>query len=181
VEQSAQHLLSLIGDILDMERIAAGRLTVKRERVDARALVERVRLTILPLAAAAQLNFEQELPVGALFIDADPLRLQQVLLNLLGNAVKFTPAGGAVRLRVQTGGVPGRVRTIEVEDSGIGIPEDQRVRIFEPFAQVDTGDTRRFEGTGLGLAISRALCDAMKLRLVIARSGANGTLFQITT
>ncbi|HRQ79016.1 MAG TPA: ATP-binding protein [Gemmatimonadaceae bacterium] len=179
VDQSAEHLLALIGDILDMERIASGRLVVRRERVDLRALVDRVRASIQPLADDAGLRFTVLLPMGGLYIDGDPLRLQQVLLNLLGNAVKFTPAGGAVTLRVRTGAVPGRCTAIEVEDSGIGIPEEQRQRIFEPFVQAEGGDTRRFGGTGLGLSISRALCEAMGLRLVILRSSPNGTVFSV--
>jgi signal transduction histidine kinase len=179
IELGAEHLLALIGDVLDMERIAAGRLKVNRERVDVRTLVERVQSGIEPLAATAQLQFDVQLPSGALYMDGDALRLQQVLLNLLSNAVKFTPAGGHVTLRVLSGHVPGRVRRFEVEDTGIGIPEDQRARVFEPFAQVETGHTRRFGGTGLGLSISKALCDAMGVRLVIERSGPGGTVFAV--
>ena len=179
VDASAQHLLALINDILDTEKLEAGRLQVRRERVDVRSLVGRVMTSMQPLAEQAGISLSSVLPAGSLWIDADALRLQQVLVNLVGNAIKFTPETGVVRIRVRTGRIPGHVTHFEVEDSGNGIPEEQHSRIFEPFTRLDTGDTRRYGGTGLGLSISRRLCEAMGLRLSIANSSASGTTFVV--
>lgn len=181
IDTSARHLLALIANILDMEKVEAGRLQVRRERIEVRGLLERVHSTLRPLADSAGVSVAIKMPEGALSLDGDSLRLQQVLLNVVGNAVKFTPAGGSVTLRVQTGLRPGRVERIEVEDSGIGIPEEQHQRVFEPFAQVDGSDTKRFGGTGLGLALSRGLCVAMGMRLHIVRSTPAGTVFAVET
>ncbi len=181
IDTSARHLLALIADILDMEKVEAGRLQVRRERIDVRGLLERVNATVRPLADTARVSFAVTMPEGALTLDGDALRLQQVLLNVVGNAVKFTPAGGTVTLRVRTGLRPGRVERFEVEDTGIGIPEDQHQRVFEPFAQVDGSNTKRFGGTGLGLALSRGLCEAMGMQLRILRSTPEGTLFAVET
>jgi two-component system, sensor histidine kinase len=109
VEMSAQHLLSLINDILDTEKLESGRLQVRRERVDVRALVDRVMTSMQPLAEQRGIALSSEVPAGMLWIDADALRLQQVLLNLVGNAVKFTPQDGRVTVRVRTGPVAGAV------------------------------------------------------------------------
>jgi signal transduction histidine kinase len=179
VDTSAQHLLALINDILDTEKLEAGRLQVRRERVDVRALMGRVMTSMHPLAEQAGITLSAALPAGTLWIDADALRLQQVLVNLVGNAIKFTPETGTVTVRVRTGRIPGHVTRFEVEDSGNGIPEEQRSRIFEPFTRLDTGDTRRYGGTGLGLSISRRLCEAMGLRISVASSSASGTTFVV--
>lgn len=179
VDASAQHLLALINDILDTEKLEAGRLQVRRERVDMRAVASRVMTTIQPLAERAGIVLHAALPSGVLWMDGDALRLQQVLVNLVGNAVKFTPEGGRVTLRIKTGQIPGHVSRIEVEDSGPGIPEDKRTAIFEPFTRLDTGDTRRHGGTGLGLSISRRLCEAMGLKISVASSSASGSVFAV--
>ena len=179
VEESTRHLLELINDILDMEKISAGRLQVKHERVDLRALAERARRTVAPLAQSAGLQLAIEIPSGELWMHADALRLQQVVVNLLGNAVKFTRAGGHVTLRMQVGSVPGRVERIDVIDDGIGIPSERLQEIFEPFRQVEEGNTRGFGGSGLGLSISRALCEAMGLHLSVSSTEGRGTVFSI--
>ncbi len=179
MEHGAQHLLAMIGDILDMERIASGRMEVRRERLDLRRLLEAVRATVAPLCARAQLTWQEELPAGALWLDADALRLQQVLLNLCGNAIKFSPPGGEVRIRVTTDVVPGRVAQIAVIDRGIGIPPSKLEEIFAPFGQASHGDTRRYEGSGLGLTIARGLCEAMGLSLTVTSTEGEGAIFTI--
>jgi signal transduction histidine kinase len=179
MEHGAQHLLAMIGDILDMERLASGRLEVRRERVDLRHLLDVVRGTVAPLCERAQLTWRAEVPAGALWLDGDALRLQQVLLNLCGNAIKFSPPGGEVRIRVLTGIVPGRVDRIEVIDRGIGIPVSKLEEIFAPFGQASHGDTRRYEGSGLGLTIARGLCEAMGLTLSVASTEGEGAVFTI--
>lgn len=179
MEHGAQHLLAMIGDILDMERLASGRLQVRRERVDVRHLLDAVRGTVAPLCERAQLTWREELPSGALWMDADALRLQQVLLNLCGNAIKFSRAGGEVRVRVTMGTVPGRVAQIQVIDRGIGIPVSKLEEIFAPFGQASHGDARRYEGSGLGLTIARGLCEAMGLSLTVASTEGEGAAFTI--
>ena len=181
MEGSAQHLLTLINDVLDASRLAAGRLAVANERVDVRAVVDRVRGTVVPLADAAGVQLIVDLPAGALTIDADPLRLQQVLINLVGNAVKFSRPGGRVTMRAETGMVPGRVRRLQVVDEGVGIPGAELERIFEPFAQASRGDTRTHGGSGLGLSISRGLCEAMGLVLTVSSVEGQGATFTVET
>lgn len=179
MEHGAQHLLSMIGDILDMERLATGRLQVRRERVDVQRVLDAVRSLVAPLLQRAQLTWREELPSGALWIDADALRLQQVLLNLCGNAIKFSPPGGEVRVRVTTGAIPGRVAQIQVIDQGIGIPQEKLEEIFAPFKQVSHGDARRYEGSGLGLTIARGLCEAMGLSLTVTSTPGQGAVFSV--
>ncbi|MEK0430837.1 MAG: hypothetical protein RL139_641 [Gemmatimonadota bacterium] len=181
VEHSAQHLLTLINDVLDASRLATGRLTVVRERVDVRAVLDRARNTLAPIADAARVQLVVDLPSGGLMLDADPLRLQQVLINLMGNAIRFSRPDGRVTVRVETGVVPGRVRRIQVVDHGIGIPADQLEQIFEPFVQASRGDMRTHGGSGLGLSISRSLCEAMGLALTVASTEGDGATFTVET
>lgn len=181
MDVSAQHLLSLIDDILMASRLAAGRMPVGRERVDVRAVVERVGATMMPMANAAGVHLQIELPAGALTLDADPLRLQQVLINLVGNAVKFSRPGGSVSIRAETGLAPGRVRRLQVVDEGVGIPAAHLSAIFEPFVQASHGHSRTHGGSGLGLSISRGLCEAMGLALTVESVEGQGATFSIET
>jgi len=179
IRRSGEHLLTLINDVLDLARIEAGKLDVAAVDTDLGALLRDVSAMFRQRAENAGLKFTSELaePYPEL-VRADDRRLRQILINLLGNAVKFTPAG-EVRLVVRSARTAdNRWRiSFEVADSGIGIAADDLQRIFDPFYQVAG---RNSEGIGLGLAITRRLVDALGGDLAVRSSVGAGTTFTLT-
>jgi PAS domain S-box-containing protein len=179
IRRSGEHLLTLINDVLDLARIEAGKLDVAAVDTDLGALVRDVSAMFRQRAEHARLVFTSELaePYPEL-VRADDRRLRQILINLLGNAVKFTPSG-EVRLRVRATRIAGnRWRIVfEVADTGIGIAADDLQRIFDPFFQVAGGNS---EGIGLGLAITRRLVDALGGELAVQSAPGKGTTFTLT-
>lgn len=158
--QSGEALLSLINDFLDFSRIEAGQLEIQKRSFSPPALVNEIMAFIEPGARQKELRVSARVDAPAWLL-GDPDRLRQVLLNLIGNAVKFTDQG-SVELVCEP--VPDATATrlrFEVRDTGIGIPGDVGVRLFNPFVQAETGTTRRFGGTGLGLTICRSLVTLM--------------------
>ncbi len=166
VFSSAQHLLSLVNDILDIGRIEAGRMSLHLEDVNPRDLFDSTIPLVAIQAVEKRLELRDETSNQALpLLRADEVRLRQVLLNLLSNAVKYTPSGSVVlRAHVEE---TARMLRIEVEDTGIGIPAELREAVFHKFIQLSAGDSRRTGGTGLGLAISRRLVEMMGGRIGI--------------
>jgi len=158
IRDSGDALLTIINDILDFSKIEAGRMDIERQPFDLRECVESALDLIAPRAAEKQLDiayvFEGEVPAAVV---GDVTRLRQILLNLLGNAVKFTQSGEVV-LTVQAEG--GRLH-FNVHDTGIGLNEEGMSRLFQKFSQADSSTTRRYGGTGLGLAISKLLAELM--------------------
>ena len=145
--------------MLDYSKIEAGRLTVEHLEFDLRSICEDVRALLQPTAAERGLSLTVDYDEATpRVLKGDPVRLRQVLLNLTGNAVKFTERGG-VRVRVESAEAA-RIR-LSVTDSGIGISNEQIEKLFERFTQADSSITRRYGGTGLGLAISRSLVELM--------------------
>lgn len=178
IQANGEHLLSLIEDILDLSKIDAQRMEVVREPVDLSELFEEV-VRMLDLQSRKRgITIEAELPEGLRPAVADQRRLRQVLVNLVGNAVKFTKEGG-VTLRAFQDPDSGRPTRIEVVDTGIGIPEAQLDEIFSPFHQVDGSQARSFGGTGLGLAISRSFCELMGFELDATSRVGHGSTFSI--
>jgi signal transduction histidine kinase len=155
---SARHLLGVVNDILDFSKLNAGRAQLAPREVKVSRLVDEALAMLAPVAKGRGVRLARPSPVGEdLTVEADPVKCSQVLVNLVGNAIKFSEAGQQVDVWVTDEG--GSVR-LSVEDEGVGIaPEHQRV-IFEPFRQVDGSHTRRHRGTGLGLAITRELVEA---------------------
>lgn len=153
VRSSARLLLELINDVLDISKIEAGQLNVHYEKVDLRASVERVASTVRPFAEKKGLMLHVVVPDEVLELSSDRRRLEQIMLNLLNNAIKFTERGDVTLevLRV-TGSV-----VVRVSDTGIGIKPEELHLLFQPFRQIETGLARAHEGTGLGLAICRRL------------------------
>ena len=178
IERSGEHLLNLVNDLLDLAKIEAGKLELSPSQVDLRELLEHV--TSLARVRAAKVGVTLTMILEAqdfVPVMADERILRQVLLNLLGNAVKFTEAGGRVTLRASGHSTPmGRQAvTFVVEDTGIGIDESELQRIFEPFHRLASPD-RVVEGTGLGLTITQRLVDALAGRLsVTSRKGVGST------
>ncbi len=158
IQTSADQLRSLIGDILDLARIESGEVEIAQEVFDLGAEIERVRRLCALRASEKGLELSLDPVADVGLVVGDPLRLRQVIVNLLNNAIKFTTAG-SVSLCVKR--LPDEVFRFEVKDTGIGFSDDQREALFERFQQADGTITRRFGGTGLGLAISRELVEAM--------------------
>lgn len=176
IQSNGTDLLALINDILDLSKVEAGEVDVVVEPVSVERLVADVLAKIEGTDHVQKLTLRTVIPGNTAPVMADSHRLQQVLLNLVANAVKFTEQGD-VTVRVATDGLtPTR---IEVEDQGIGIPKDQLESIFEPFQQADDTMWRRFGGTGLGLTICRSLCRAMGFALTVTSVQGRGSTFTI--
>lgn len=183
VARSGDLLLKLLGDILDVSKIEAGRLRLEQHTFH---LAESVRESVELMATKAGpdgLHIEAELdPHLPVHVVGDSYRLRQVLLNLLSNAVKFTPRGGHVKLRVTAVATPAEPRPVcfEVSDTGIGMDEATRMRVFERFTQGDSSTTRRYGGSGLGLAISARLVQLMGGKLELESTPGRGSRFHFT-
>lgn len=175
--QSGRHLLDLINTVLDLSKIEAGSLSLDLDEVDLRELVGRSRELVAGMAEASGVAIEAELPDECPTIDGDFLKLKQVLLNILSNAVKFTPAGGKVTVGVGAGKDKA---VITVADTGCGISKADLERVLLPFVQVDNTLARKFPGSGLGLAIAREFCLLHGGRLDIASAEGEGTTVSIT-
>jgi PAS domain S-box-containing protein len=158
IDRSQRHLLRLINDILNLSRIEAGKVDYRVENVSLSEVVGSILPMIEPQRAAKDLRFEAAVPDG-ITARADRDKVQQIILNLLTNAIKFTGRGGSIRVEAGTRS-SARVYLC-VSDTGMGIPADMREKVFEPFIQVDASHSRAGEGTGLGLAISRDLARGM--------------------
>jgi len=181
VQLSAQHLLHIINDILDFSKIEAGKLELEHVAVNLRTVVEDIGSVMAPAAHAKRLELSCDVPADfPVLLFGDPYRLRQILTNLVGNAIKFTEQGEvAVRARLTSDAPERAVFTIEVTDTGIGIPPEAQARIFEEFAQADGSTTRRFGGTGLGLAISNRLATMMGGRIGVTSDGQTGSTFRV--
>jgi signal transduction histidine kinase len=177
VRYNQRHLLALIGNILDFTRLDAQRLPYELRDVRVDLVVKEVLAAIAPLLDEKELRRECIGCESPVTVRADRSRIEQILLNLFSNTVRFTPPGG--QLTVTVGERDGLVE-IAVADTGVGIPPEKLEAIFEPFFQVDSGLTRQVGGTGLGLTISRALARAMGGELTAASGGANGATFTLT-
>ncbi len=174
---ASQHLLALINDILDLSKIEAGRMPVRVESLRLDHLVSELSQTIEPMVRERSLAYHTELDEALPPLRTDRTKMKQILLNLLSNAVKFTSEGGVT---VRAFPLPGgeRVR-IEVEDTGIGIPPEERESIFDDFRQVDQSSTRRYGGTGLGLSITRKLVGLLDGAIRVESEPGVGSTFTV--
>jgi len=189
VKASSLHLLGLVEDVLDLARIESAGMRVASERVPVRDTAASALAFVAPQAAARGVEAVEEArcaPRAAYLGDED--RVRQILVNLLSNAVKFTPAGGRVVVRCLDAGeavagpgpgAPGPWVRIEVADTGIGVAEEDRERIFDPFVQVDDSHTRAQGGTGLGLSISRTFARLMRGDLTVNGHEGGGSVFTL--
>ena len=176
IRRSQQHLLGLINDILNFSRVDAGHVTYRLDLVSLARVVDTVSLMIMPQAINRGISFKPQPCPPSLVALADASKVEQVLLNLLTNAVKFTLPGGQVELRCDTR--DGMV-IAEVSDTGVGIPADRLRDIFEPFVQLDRSLENPREGVGLGLAISRDLARGMNGDLTVKSEVGVGSLFTL--
>ncbi len=176
VRSSSQHLLSLINDVLDISKIEAGQLELAQEEIDLRQTIEKVLQTARPLADIKGLKLGCEISSEIETIPGDQRRVEQVLLNLISNAIKFTEKGS---VKVMCESDNGNVMT-RVMDTGIGIKKDDLENVFETFRQIDTGISRKYEGTGLGLSISQKLVELMGGKIWVTSVWGSGSTFGFT-
>ncbi len=179
IHSSGTHLLTLINDILDLSKVEAGGLDIEQVSCSAHVIVREV-LHVLAVKAkekGIELTYEAD---GAIpeFITSDPARLRQIVTNLVGNAIKFTESGGVKVVLSLSSMVPTKLR-IDIQDSGIGMSEEQMARIFDPFSQADSSVTRRFGGTGLGLSISRKFAEALGGKISVSSEPGKGSVFSV--
>jgi signal transduction histidine kinase len=178
VEDETDRLIRLVNDLLTLSRADSEALNLRRQPLD---LVHLVRATTDKLASQAEARdivLRVEAAPGAPPVLADPDRIEQVLVNLLDNATKYSPTGGTVTVRVQ--GTPDRQVRVDVQDQGIGIPEEELPRIGERFYRADRARSRSEGGSGLGLAIAQALIQAHGGRLSLESEEGHGTLASFT-
>jgi len=176
ISQNGQHLLSLINDLLDISKLEAGKAQLHRGEVDMASLVSECVDSVSSLAKTKHLELTSSVSVEVGTVFADGPKLKQILLNLLGNAIKFTETGG-VRVAVERQGTDLRVN---VRDTGIGVPSEDLERIFESFQQGNSGMSGKYQGTGLGLAISRRLVEMHGGRLSVKSVAGQGSTFTFT-
>jgi len=176
---SARTLLSLIENVLDISKIEAGKFTVENTELDLHELINSTVTILRPQAEAKGLRVLSHIdPDSAYQIKGDPVCLRQILINLIGNAIKFTEQG-SIEVTVQTlsRGEDSTHLRFEVSDTGIGIPEEAQARIFESFTQADISTTRKYGGTGLGTTISRQLVELMNGQIGLHSQPGQGTTF----
>ena len=184
ISVSSQHLLSLINDVLDMSRIESGKVTLEAKPVHLPELVHELRDIIQAVVSKKDLSLTLD-TVGVENEDiiADPLRLEQILINVLANAVKFTPDGGQISLWiVQKDTAPAGYAHFEfhIKDNGIGMSEEFQKHIFEQFARERTSTVSKIQGTGLGMAITKSLVDMMGGRITVKSEQGKGSEFTIS-
>jgi len=155
-ERQIRHMARLLDDLLDVARISQGKLEIRREALDVGEIARRAAAAELPFIEERGLQLSMDLPDRPLGVDADPVRLQQILVNLLNNAAKYTDAGGRIALSARS---EGRVAVVRVRDTGIGIDPSVAPKLFEPFVQVERRENRSVGGVGLGLAVVRRLVE----------------------
>ena len=178
IQSNGRHLLTLINEVLDLAKIEAGRMELQIEAVDLKRLVRDTLQQLEGQVKDKPVELKADVPEEVGPLETDPAKLKQVIINLIGNAVKFTEKG-SVTLRVdiaRDGRTPTR---IAVQDTGIGIPPDRLDAIFEAFQQADGSTSRRFGGTGLGLTISRSICHLLGYDLKVRSRVGEGSTFSI--
>ncbi|MGE5240169.1 MAG: ATP-binding protein [Bacteroidota bacterium] len=179
VHASARTLLTLIEDILDISKIEAGKLTLETTDFDLHGLVNSIGMMLAPQAHAKGLNFFVHIaPETPFLLRGDPLHLRQILINLVGNAIKFTEHGEVgLRIKLLEEEPASTHIRFEVADTGIGIPPEAQARIFESFTQADESTTRRYGGTGLGTTIAKQLVELMGGRIGLHSASDIGSTF----
>jgi signal transduction histidine kinase len=176
IHASGRHLLSLISEILDLSKIEAGSYVLDLETIDLRDLVEGALTIVSPAAVKAGVELRPMLPETPVWLAADERAVRQIAINLLANAVKFTPKGGSVTVEMNAG--DSNVE-FSVVDTGIGIAKEHVASVFELFRQVDSSIRRRHEGTGLGLAITKRLVELHGGTITLESELAVGTKVRV--
>ena len=176
VERNGKHLLELINDILDLSKIEAGKMDINRTSFSLNTMLRNVKDSILPIAQEKNLDIKLFVPDNLSNIKTDELKLQQVLQNIIGNAVKFTEKGN---IEINTN-FDSKYVYVNVKDSGIGINENELSYIFDEFRQADGSSSRNYQGTGLGLAIAKKLMNILGGAINVKSKKGEGTIFTVT-
>ncbi|HYW20685.1 MAG TPA: HAMP domain-containing sensor histidine kinase [Nodularia sp. (in: cyanobacteria)] len=178
IHDSGEHLLELINDILDLSQIEAGKTVLNITEFSLTETAKNSLESLIKKAASKQINLQLDLQIDPRRdrFTADAERIGQILWNLLTNAIKFTPEGGSVTLRIW---VENNTAIFQIEDTGIGIPEAQLPLLFEKFQQLDTPYRRSYEGTGLGLALTKQLVELHRGRIEVESTVAIGSIFTV--
>jgi signal transduction histidine kinase/chemotaxis methyl-accepting protein methylase len=177
IVSSGKHLVTLMNDILDLARIEAGRVDIRRERVNVGPLIEAARDVVRPMATKKGIDLVCDLDGPLPEAQLDPVRVKQVLYNLLSNGIKFTPAPGQVRLRASA---DDRQLQVSVQDTGIGIRGEDLGRLFHEFERIDPEHGPRQEGTGLGLALTRKLIELHGGTIEVTSQPGKGSTFLVS-
>ena len=182
IGSSARHLLALINDILDMSRIESGRMILKEEKFSFREMLEQINIIISGQCEDKRLSYENRM-IGQTddYFIGDDLRIRQILINILGNAVKFTDPPGCVTFTVEQTEHTDDIRMLrfEMKDTGIGMDEEFLPKLFEPFSQEDATITNRYGGSGLGMALTKNMVDLMGGRISVESRKGYGTTFTV--
>lgn len=177
VKESTINLQRLINDLLEFSRMEAGRVKLMPQMISMYDIAEKVVEQLAPLAQESRLTLKNEVPEAIPLIEADPMRIEQVLTNLVSNAIKFTPAGGSIWIRAEDAGDQVHVA---VKDTGIGIAEGEQEKIFQRFYQVDSSVTRAYRGAGLGLTICKFIVEYHHGRIWVESKVNEGSTFHFT-
>lgn len=182
---SSKHLLGLINDVLDMSKIESGKMNLNMDQISLREVIESIVSIVQPQIKEKNQNFDVFIhDITTENVCCDSVRLNQILLNFLSNAIKFTPEGGSIRMSMfekQSPKGEGWSRIcITVEDSGIGMSKEFRDKIFESFAREDNNRVQKIQGTGLGMAITKYIVDAMGGTIEVQSEQGKGTMFSVT-
>ncbi|UCH73473.1 MAG: PAS domain-containing protein [Rhodospirillales bacterium] len=177
IHESADHLLAVVNDILDLSKIEAGRATLVLEDVDASDLVDSCLRLIHGRAAEARLQLRRQVDATLPKLRVDPLKIKQILINLLSNAIKFTRSGGTVTIRVAP--IPEGGVLFAVSDTGIGIAQQDMAKAIETYGRIERDASQRVEGTGLGLPLAKALAELHGGELVIDSRAGKGTTVEV--
>ena len=183
IGSSAEHLLSLINEILDMSRIESGRLTIRNEEFSFTKLMEQVNTIFNGQCEEKGLNYACKVgkKLDSYYI-GDGIKIRQILINILGNAVKFTPKGGNITFSVEKSASfdKNSTLTFKISDTGIGMSKEYLPKLFEPFSQENSGNTNKYGSSGLGLAITKGIVDMMNGKIEVESEKGKGTTFTIT-
>ncbi|MDQ7029306.1 MAG: ATP-binding protein [Ardenticatenia bacterium] len=174
VKEQAHHLYQLIEDLLEFNRLESGQFQLSPAPVEIGTLIKEVVEAMFPVADERKVRLVNRVSVPTATVEGDRKRLRQVFINLVDNALKFTPAGGSITLQASAGA---QEVVVSVQDTGIGIPEEEQARIFERFYQVDSGLTREHRGTGLGLAIVKHIVEQHGGRIWVESRVNEGSTF----
>lgn len=194
IREKGEQLLSLIKSLLDLSKLESGTMALRKATLDVATVTEQVVSTLLPTARKRGVHLESSVPRGLARLHADGEKLRQVFLNLTENALKFTPSGGTVALSAALetsdaedegvgfvlGAEADERLVVRVADTGIGIPEAERARVFDAFYQVDSSSTREYGGTGLGLSIVKRLVEAHDGTIRIEGNAPTGAVFVVS-